>query len=717
MGISLGGAEKAFQAASAASVGFKGSLDLLKAHPFIAVATVLVGTMIKLKDAIGKNEEHSKRWKVAMSAFQPILNAVTNAIDWLAGKLVDVMVWVSNNLPKGLKSLGSFSKGTLNIIGNIVDAITFIPKTLAKVMGQVTDLVFKGVNALAGKVADILSAVGLDDWAAKVTGVAKSAGDAVKSFYSGAENFFGGAGDAVRKLGVSIDNAMTKAAGQMKYNMDLQKQENKLVDQQRQLEVDIANSKARQADLQERIAKAKGKEKQALLEQLKQEIQSSSAQQVAQAEAEYQLAMKRAALAPNSKEDNDALNTQLANIIKLRSEGVQAAAAVTKKIEQGAEKAEKAVGKVGKTAKKTTESIEEKTKKISEKYQKIYKEIDVQEQKYQKGTLDYYNNSLSNANKKRDAQLKEIGEKLEQGLITERDFKTEAARIYEEWRKTSTEIDNTITNLKKIEEYKKKVNELRINLFGGTPEERYNQMQGELNMLDDAYQAQIQMVAGNEAEINRITQILLEERQKIYQKYGKSLEEAGAADPNKAFNWEGMLRQVGLISGTIGHLTESIIDAWDATIQKQLAAGEITEEEAEHQFEQLKKFEIASAVVNTIAGSISAFMGTWADKTIQPIWLRAALAGTNAASVLAAGYAQIQQIKSTSIGSAGGSSSSSFTVANATPLLNEAQDVNNLTSLNVTGDNEKSDQRVYILQSDIINTTKQSKVRVEQSTF
>ena len=58
----------------------------------------------------------------------------------------------------------------------------------------------------------------------------------------------------------------------------------------------------------------------------------------------------------------------------------------------------------------------------------------------------------------------------------------------------------------------------------------------------------------------------------------------------------------------------------------------------------MKTLEIATATVSTLAGAVGAFMGTWQDKTIHPIWLRGVLAGTNAASVLAAGIAQIAQI-------------------------------------------------------------------------
>ena len=85
------------------------------------------------------------------------------------------------------------------------------------------------------------------------------------------------------------------------------------------------------------------------------------------------------------------------------------------------------------------------------------------------------------------------------------------------------------------------------------------------------------------------------------------------------------------------------------------------------------------------------------------------------AETLISGYTQVKQIEATKIGSTTGDSSS-ITVANATPLLDEAQDVNQLTSLNVNGDSG-GDSRVYILQSDIVETTNQNKVRVKQSTF
>ena len=164
----------------------------------------------------------------------------------------------------------------------------------------------------------------------------------------------------------------------------------------------------------------------------------------------------------------------------------------------------------------------------------------------------------------------------------------------------------------------------------------------------------------------------------------------------------------------IGSLTGKIADFWKSSTQAQLDAGEITQEEAEKQFEKIKAFEIASAIATTIAGALHSQMSVWKDPSL-PLWGKIAMSALLGAETLISGYTQVKQIEATKIGSTTGDSSS-ITVANATPLLDEAQDVNQLTSLNVNGDSG-SDSRVYILQSDIVETTNQNKVRVKQSTF
>ena len=73
-------------------------------------------------------------------------------------------------------------------------------------------------------------------------------------------------------------------------------------------------------------------------------------------------------------------------------------------------------------------------------------------------------------------------------------------------------------------------------------------------------------------------------------------------------------------------------------------------------------------------------------------------------------------IKSTTFGGGGGGASQPTIITGAaTPLLNEAQDINNLNAMNVS--TEQPDQRVYVLETDITDAQNRNKVRVSESTF
>ena len=85
---------------------------------------------------------------------------------------------------------------------------------------------------------------------------------------------------------------------------------------------------------------------------------------------------------------------------------------------------------------------------------------------------------------------------------------------------------------------------------------------------------------------------------------------------------------------------------------------------------------------------------------------------------LATGYAQVQKIRNTTFGGGGGGGAAQPTIITgaATPLLNEAQDLNELDAMYVTG-RQPQDQKVYVLESDITNAQNNRKVRVTESTF
>lgn len=101
LGISVGGLQKPMQLASMGVKGlgttFKSLTKTLLANPitWIVVAfQALVAIVGKVKEAIQGNEESQMRLNQAMSAFQPIIDAVNNAFDWLGKKVVSVIEWI-----------------------------------------------------------------------------------------------------------------------------------------------------------------------------------------------------------------------------------------------------------------------------------------------------------------------------------------------------------------------------------------------------------------------------------------------------------------------------------------------------------------------------------------------------------------------------------------------------------------------------------------------
>ena len=179
-----------------------------------------------------------------------------------------------------------------------------------------------------------------------------------------------------------------------------------------------------------------------------------------------------------------------------------------------------------------------------------------------------------------------------------------------------------------------------------------------------------------------------------------------------------------LMKGTAS-LMGSIADIMKANIDQKVENGEISEEEAEKEFERVKALKIAEATINTLEGAITAYttaqsLGPIAGKIIGAI---------NAAAVTAMGIAQIQQIKQQKYNSSGNISSPSaagagsvqtvdFQNVSVNPLLDEQRDLNSMTTLSETKDeDEQKDQKVYILQSDLTDSQNQVEIRQQQSTF
>ena len=159
----------------------------------------------------------------------------------------------------------------------------------------------------------------------------------------------------------------------------------------------------------------------------------------------------------------------------------------------------------------------------------------------------------------------------------------------------------------------------------------------------------------------------------------------------------------------------SLADATSSVLGSIADMYESDEESAEKNANKIKALRIGEATINTISGAIGAYMS--AVSTL-PAPYGIIVGAAQAATVTAAGLAQIAQMRKTKVSTSGGTSAPNAIVSAPTVETN-------LTSVrNVTSASEEErlnqmakDQRVYIVSSDIEAALDDNKTRVEESSF
>ena len=147
---------------------------------------------------------------------------------------------------------------------------------------------------------------------------------------------------------------------------------------------------------------------------------------------------------------------------------------------------------------------------------------------------------------------------------------------------------------------------------------------------------------------------------------------------------------------------------------------EADEENSAKNAAKIKALRIASATIETISGAIAAYMSAQS----LPFPANAIVGAAQAAAVTAAGIAQIAQIRNTKIPGATSSSSSGAapSVPAVTPAPATQTEVASVRSVTSASEEDRlnqmaSDQRVYILASDIEASRNQIRTQVRESSF
>ena len=114
MGISVGGLQGPLKIANGS---FKAFNKTLMANPIVwilAALKAIIGVFNKVKEAIMSNEESQMALNEAMSAFQPIIDAVKNGMDKLGQAVVKVIGWVADAFRK-IREIGAAMTDFLGI--------------------------------------------------------------------------------------------------------------------------------------------------------------------------------------------------------------------------------------------------------------------------------------------------------------------------------------------------------------------------------------------------------------------------------------------------------------------------------------------------------------------------------------------------------------------------------------------------------------------------
>lgn len=166
----------------------------------------------------------------------------------------------------------------------------------------------------------------------------------------------------------------------------------------------------------------------------------------------------------------------------------------------------------------------------------------------------------------------------------------------------------------------------------------------------------------------------------------------------------------------IGSLFGSLADWYEADIKAKRDHKEMTQEEYEEAFKQVKKIKIAEATMSMLSGALGAFMQ---GVMSYPPPFGEILGGIGAAAAIAQGVAQIAQIKAQKPDGNGGNSGN-YSAA-ATP---QVQSFTPEYVENPTGDSELTNlrnsymnQNIYVKVSDIEAAERGTQVRVTESSF
>lgn len=352
-------------------------------------------------------------------------------------------------------------------------------------------------------------------------------------------------------------------------------------------------------------------------------------------------------------------------------------------------------------------------------YENAVKQIEVQKEFYQK-TIDYVNENELFPSEQYDIALRKVKEfdnKLNQLKLTYLNESSEITKRYFDIavEEIQTEMDSAI---KTIQDRFTKENSTGSIWNMLTPvsgkdslkniNEVYDTQLEYLNKIKEKWEERL-------VDQNLTNEQRIEAEASVAEVMGQiqdaELEKEVAVGEQRMAIYQQWVDGVTEAVSQIGSLFGSLADYYEKDIELKVKNGEMTEKEADKSFENIKAMRVAEAVINTIAGSIGAFLQASAT---YPAPYGQIIGGITAAAVAAAGATQIANIKSQTRNSSSvntGSVSAPQMAYDFNPTytrsLTGEQDLDNLRNA-VSGG--MSDANIYVSVTDINEV--QNKVRV-----
>ena len=724
------------------------------------LAKQIVGINDQLKEmdaSIGNYQRNVGNYE---GAFTKGLAGITSQIQALGNPLV-----IAKN---GVLALGKAFKALItNPVGAFIMAIVVAVKALKKGFEQ-SETASNSLKKAFSAFQPVINAINN-----AFTGFAKLVGNIAEKAIPALVNGLQKAGDwmmtLLNKIGIVSDEKLESFRKSIeaqkeavKTTQDLTDREIELTEKRRKFQVDEAKTEMEVEELKSKAAdkdKYTAKQREKFLNQAIAKERKLNDEKLALAQEEYDILKKRSELTDNDAATNDALAAAEAKLYNTKREYyAKEKELIAQKIAAGQElsAAEK------KNAEKADELKKEELKKIEEIKNRAElsqlsskdRELKILEDKYkeEKALLEKYEQDTTQLTKEYEAQrqeiinknggdkAKEIDERAIQSLMDSTDRQLAILKKRYEEEKELLEA-NGINTVNLTKEYERQVAEVKAGEGEGKIKDINDNSALERDIADKTIFIELEKkekLLQIERERLEGTKAIYEELYKLddlseekKQEYADKIKEIDAALIENSHNTkevqkaqaQDLINTYNQVSQSIGELMNNVAEIWQDSIKQRVKNGKITEEQAKKEFENSKKLQIATAIINGLAGAANAVSSAM---TIPPP-AGPIIGAANSALVIATTAAQIAKIKSTTFDGGGSSIDSDISSAAATPTT-AAVEYTPKYSTNVTGNSEtvnlanavsekQKDQRVYVVESDINEAGKRVEIREAESTF